>query len=257
MNKILLVAAFCLLKLTTFGQTTATDFTAADCDGNTFHLFDELNSGKVIVLCWVMPCGACELPALTTLNVVNSYISTNPHTVYMYVADDYANTPCASLQNWANNVGVNGPNFFSDASIDMSDYGTFGMPKIVVMAGGSHTIFYNAIDVVNAGDLQAAINAALQVIGIDEKNPLASSLVAFPNPANDKSELNFSLAENTGIEILLFNLTGACVKEIFNGELAQGNHSIGFSTDGIAQGTYLLKVSDGSRSSYLNLVIAH
>jgi hypothetical protein len=53
----------------------------------------------------------------------------HPHTVYMYVADDYANTSCPVLQNWASNMNSNGPNFFSDATIDMADYTTIGMPK--------------------------------------------------------------------------------------------------------------------------------
>ena len=256
MKKILLFAAFVMIQISSFAQT-ATDFTATDCDGVTFNLFDELNSGKVIVLCWVMPCGACEGPALTTLNVVNSYMSSNPHTVYMYVADDYANTTCASLQNWMNNQGIIGPNSFSDASINMADYGSIGMPKIVVMAGASHTVFYNANDGVNAGDLQTAINAALQVIGIDEHSVFASSLQVYPNPSNDKSELKFSLTENASIEISLFNMAGICVSEIYHGDLMQGAHSIEFRTSEIAAGTYLIKVSDGFKSNYMNLLIVH
>lgn len=255
MKKLLLLAAFGMMYLSPFAQT-ATDFTATDCDGTTFHLFDELNSGKVIVLVWVMPCGACTGPALTTMNVVQSYMASNPHTVYMFVADDYANTTCPVLQNWANNINLNGPNFFSDATIDMADYGAQGMPKIVVMAGANHTIFYNANDVVNASDLQSAINSALQVIGINENNAFASSLTIFPNPSSEKSEVKFSLLENTRVEISLFDMRGACISDIYEGKLAQGEHNIGFSTSGIASGTYLLRISDGSNSNYRNLVIA-
>jgi len=256
MKKILLFTALVIFHISSFAQT-ATNFTATDCDGTTFTLFDELNSGKVIVLCWVMPCGACTGPALTTMNVVNSYITSNPHTVYMYIADDYANTSCALLQNWENNNGLNGITTFSDASIDMADYSTIGMPKIVVMAGTDHTVFYNANDVVNAGDLQSAINAALQVIGIDEHSLFASSLQVYPNPSNDKSELKFSLAENADVQISLYNMAGICVSEIYQGNLGQGDHSIEFRTSGIAAGTYLIKVSDGFKSNYVNLLIAH
>jgi len=244
------------MRLSLFAQTTATDFTATDCDGTTINLFSELNSGKVIVMCWVMPCGACQGPGLTTMNVVNSYMSSNPHTVYMYVIDDYANTTCALLENWKNNIGLVGPNTFSDASIDMADYGTIGMPKIVVVAGGAHTIFYNVNDLVNPGDLQAGINAALQVIGVNEQDAFASSLSVSPNPSTEKSELKFSLAQNAQVEITLYDMRGSLVKEIFQGKLLQGKNNIGFSTSGIAPGTYLLKLSNGSKSNYLNLVIA-
>jgi hypothetical protein len=256
MNKILLLSALCLIGFSSSAQTTATDFTSTDCDGTAINLFSELNSGKVIVMCWVMPCGACQGPGLTTMNVVNSYMSTNPHTVYMYVIDDYANTSCALLENWKNNIGLVGPNTFSDASIEMADYGIIGMPKIVVVAGGTHTIFYNVNDVVNPTDLQAAINAALQVIGVDEQDVFASSLSVFPNPATEKSELQFSLLENSRVEITLLDMKGAIVKDVFEGKLAQGKNKIGFSTSGIAPGTYLVKVSNGTKSNYLNLVIA-
>jgi hypothetical protein len=57
---------------------------------------------------------------------------------------------------------------------------------------------------------QSAINSALQVIGIDEKNAFASSLTVSPNPASEKSEVKFSLLENARIEISLFDMRGAC-----------------------------------------------
>jgi len=255
MNKILLLASFCLMQFSSSAQF-ATDFTANDCDGTSYNLFTELNAGKVIVLCWVMPCGACTGPALTTLNVVHSYVSTNPNTVHMWMVDDYANTSCAVLDNWKNNEGLGAAKSFSNASINMNHYGSTGMPKIVVVAGGSHTVFYNANNVVNANALQTAINSALQTIGIDEQNTFASAISVSPNPSQGKSELKFSLLENAQVEITLFNMQGALVKNIFNGKLSRGENNIDFSTSGIAPGTYLVKVSNGSKSNYLNLVIA-
>ena len=254
MKKILLLASFCLMQFAPFAQT-AVDFTANDCDGNSHNLFSELNSGKVIVLCWVMPCGACTGGSLTTLNVVNSYAATNPNTVYMYIVDDYANTSCASLDGWRNHEGLGAAKSFSDASINMADYQSTGMPKVVVIAGGSHTVFYNANNVISASDLQTAINSALQIIGINEQNTLATSLSVSPNPSHGKSELIVTLTENAQVEVTLFNMQGKLVKNIFSGKLTQGANTVGFSTSGIASGTYLLKISNGSKSNYPNLVI--
>ena len=130
--KLRILLLFSLLQTIAFAQT-ATDFTANDCDGTSHNLFTELNSGKVIVICWVMPCSACKGPALTTQNVVNSYLTSHPHTVYMYMCDDYANTTCTSLDSWRNNNGITSATLFSDAAINMADYGGNGMPKIVVI----------------------------------------------------------------------------------------------------------------------------
>jgi len=257
MKKIVTLTALFFASLSLFSQT-ATDFTATDCSGNTVNLFSELNSGKVIVLCWVMPCGSCVGPSLTTMNVVESFSTSHPDAVDMYLVDDYANTACSVLQNWKNNSGLTGSmKVFSDAAINPSAYGTVGMPKVVVLGGASHAVFYNENDVVNATDLQSAINAALQTIGIKENNGIASSMVVYPNPSSGNSTLNFSLAESAQTEIELIDMRGSIVKEIYVGKLAQGEHSIRFSTDEIKKGSYILRVSTGSGSSYLDLVITN
>src|SRR5438128_5107173 len=145
MKKQLLTILFAAVTATSMAQT-ATDFTADDCGGTSHNLFTELDSGKVIVLVWVMPCGACTGAALTTYNVVESYQSANPNTVYMYLCDDYANTSCSSLNSWGTSAGIAESSSslrFSDAAINLTDYGSAGMPKIVVVGGTDHTVFYN------------------------------------------------------------------------------------------------------------------
>lgn len=256
MKKYLILLVWTLV-LSSASAQTAVDFTSTDCSGTSFNLFTELNSGKVIVLCWVMPCGACTGPALTTLNVVQSYMSSYPHTVYMYLVDDYANTTCTSLDSWKDNNGLTAANSFSDAAISMADYGTIGMPKIVVIAGGAHTVFYNANNTVNATDLQQALNNAVSVIGIDEKESLTSSMNIFPNPASGKASVRFSLVDDSNVTMEIFDMQGKSAQKISCGRLAPGEHQIEINTSGMASGTYLLKAADGTRKSFSNLVVAH
>lgn len=40
-------------------QEKATNFTCNDCSGVPHDLFNTLDSGKIVVMVWVMPCGAC------------------------------------------------------------------------------------------------------------------------------------------------------------------------------------------------------
>ena len=80
-----------------FSQNNATDFTALDCDGVSHHLFSELDSGKVIVIAWVMPCGPCGSIALDAYTASLGYAISNPGRVEFYLVDDFANTDCASL----------------------------------------------------------------------------------------------------------------------------------------------------------------
>jgi hypothetical protein len=255
MKKLFILLVFCSFQIAASAQQ-ATDFTANTCAGTPFNLFSELNSGKVIVLCWVMPCGACTGPALTTNNVVQSYSGSNPNTIYMYIVDDYANTTCTSLDTWKNSNGLSAAASFSNAAINMNDYGSTGMPKIVVIGGGNHTVFYNADDAVNATDLQTAINAALSVAGLEEQNQLATSLSVSPNPASGKAEIKFGLAEPAGVSVVLFDLQGKVVRNIFSGKLSKGENLVGFDTSALPAATYLVKVSSGSKNNYVNLLVA-
>ena len=239
---------------------TATDFTANDCNGNSHNLFSELNAGKVIVLCWVMPCGACTGPSLTTNNVVQSYQGSNPNTVFFYLCDEYANSTCSSVNNWANGAGI--PQSatslrFSNASINMTNYGSTGMPKIVVIGGASHTVFYNTNNTVNATSLQNAINAALSTTGISDPKSDASFLSASPNPSNNSTELKFNLTKSSNVKIELFNLEGQHIDDIYSGMLLQGENKIQLDVMKYTSGMYLLKLAKGNKSEFINLVVSH
>src|ERR1041385_2523437 len=155
MKKQLLTIALLAASLVGIAQT-AVNFTCNDCNVTSHDLFAELDAGKVIVLCWVMPCGNCIAPSVTTHSVVSSYQSSNPNTVYMYLCDDYANSSCATLNSFKSSNGLMNAITFSDASINMADYGSTGMPKIVVVGGPNHTVFYNANNTVNSANLQSA-----------------------------------------------------------------------------------------------------
>lgn len=240
---------------TGMAQRTAIDFTASDCNDSMHHLFSKLDSGKVIVLVWVMPCGTCVGPALTTYNVVESYQSAHPNTVYMYLCDDVANTNCASLNSWANENGITKAIRFSDASIDMRDYGSVGMPKIVVL-GSNYTVWYNVNNTVDATALQNAINKALTPTGISEPISNISSLNATPNPAGNSAEIKFNLAKPSDMRIELFNPEGKMLATIFSGNLTAGENIMSLDVATYGAGTYLVKLSEGDRSDFIKLVVA-
>ena len=199
MKKTLLVSITALMLSTGFAQT-ATNFNCNDCDGVNHDLFTELDAGKVIVICWVMPCGSCVGPSLTTSNVVQSFQTSHPDKVFMYMVDDYANTNCNSLNSWANNNNINPASVFSNAAIKMSDYGSPGMPKVVVVGDVNHAVFYNANNSVNATALQEAINTAITstTTGVAVDKAAFSSVEFFPNPSSTSSSIVFSLDKYIG-----------------------------------------------------------
>ncbi len=261
MKKVNMVLVFLLIGIQSFSQTTATNFNSSDCAGNNHDLFAELNSGKVIVLDWVMPCASCLIPSKTAYNIVQTYATTNPGKVVMYICDDYANTNCTSLSSWVDGNAMPNTVKFSNNIIKMTNYGVAGMPKIIVMGGINHTIYFNEINTAsgNSTKLQDAIKSALAAASIPEKPVLSfSSLNLFPNPAVNSSTISLTLINPSEVTIELFDYVGQKVTTVLaNEKLSQGENKINFSTQDIANGFYFIKVSDGSGYKILRFSVNH
>ncbi len=261
MKKLLLTSLAFICALFSFGQT-ASNFNCNDCSAVNHDLFTELNSGKVIVIAWVMPCGACIGGGLAGYTTVQNYSVTNPGQVKFYLADDVANTTCASLTTWGNTNGMTNPDArFSDALVNMAGYGAAGMPKVIVVGGTSHTVYYNQNGAsVTASGIQTAINNALAAIaaGVKENtnNTFASANV-YPNPSNSSSSISLNLQRESKIKIEVQNLLGQKVSEVFNGTLPQGENTLKINTSELSNGNYFVSFSDGNSSNQIKLIVSH
>jgi hypothetical protein len=250
----LLVILLLLITTTGFAQT-ATNFTAKDCTGTMHDLFSELDSGKVVVLNWVMPCGACIPASLTTFNIVQSYQETNPDAVRYYLVDDLANTNCTSLMSWAKNNHITPVAYFSDSSINMLDYGTEAMPKMVVLGGGNHHVFMVADAVFETTDMQQAINDALIVAAVPEKAKEAQWVTVFPNPAGDNAILIINAKNTIPVKAELFSVEGLKMGTLYNNTLTPGENRISIDLSNYPQGMYFIRVNDRERSLAIKLTV--
>lgn len=251
-----LFTAFCIAATIYAGaQTTATNFTCNDCQGNSHDLFTELDTGCVVVIDWVMPCNTCIPPSVTAYNIVQSYQSTYPGRVKFYVVDDYANTTCVSLTNWTITNNMPGTTTFSNASISMTDYGTAGMPKIVVLGGEYHKVYYNQNGTGSSTLLQEAIDSALGETGFHENGVNANSLKAYPVPAGNSLSLNFTSEVNGDAIVNIYGVDGKLVRPGEQKTVAQGNNTIEISTAELAAGMYSIEVIVGDRVIRTSFVI--
>ena len=257
MKKTLLTAFMGLALTFGFAQSTATNFTCNDCASVSHTLFTELDAGKVIVLVWAMPCGACIGPSQSAYNTAQSFSSSHPGRVLFYLADDYANTSCSTLNSWASTNSMPNSTKFSNAAIDMADYGSTGMPKVVILGGTSHTVFYNANNTFSASAMSTAITNALNAgTGITEPVNV-SSVNVFPNPANGVASISYSLESSSEVEIELFNLVGEKAKSIFSGNQSAGEHTLGVDCSKLSNGIYFVKIGTGKLEKTIMLSVAH
>ena len=247
MKTILIAFLFTAFSLTVYSQT-AVNFTCNDCNGNPHDLYTELDSGNVIVLCFVMPCWGCIDPTYAAYTEVQALEPTYPDRIHMYIVDDEGTLPCPLLVDWCLNNNMLKTTRFSDTLIRMSDYGKFGMPKIVVMGGGSaHHVYYIADDSLNVDSLHNAIINALtpfENIASVSRDQIKSKII--PNPSSDHSDLFLEIEKNGEYKIDLFETNGRFVRSIYKGILEEGEQKIGISTSYLKAGVYFIRIEFGN-----------
>lgn len=256
MKKILLFI-FTVVSSVSLTAQTATNFNCNDCNSVNHDLFTELDAGKVIVICWVMPCGSCIAPALVNSTSVQGFASSNPGRVKYYLCDDSGNTLCPTLTSWVNTNGIVTDANFSNSLISMYDYGVPGMPKTVVLGGPAHSVFYNVDGAVDPHNVTVAIQDALNATGISDQNTNSSALNLFPNPVNSGTSIfTYSLVENTNVQIELFNVFGACVKQMTIGNEVAGEHTVAMDFSTFSNGVYFIRLGAGESSQTIKFIVA-
>lgn len=259
MKNFLLSSTILLFSICSQAQTTATNFNVADCSGTKHELFAELDAGKVIVISFVMPCGSCIAPSLSAHSKVKGYATSDPGRVLFYLADDYANTNCSSLTSWANTNGMSGVPVFSNAAVKMTDYGTAGMPKIVVLAGKDHSILFNQDNTINTTDLTNAIDKGLNLPnGILKNSKLDLTIDLFPNPLmDDKVKLNYTLDEVSSVNIEIYNTLGSIEFRQIYEKQPTGKHEITLNLEPFTNGIYFIRFNVQNNSKTLKLIVSH
>ncbi len=75
-----------------------------------------------------------------------------------------------------------------------------------------------------------------------------SDLIVYPNPATDEIHLALHLKNDAAISILIYDLQGKVVKELYNSKISGGLKELTFNISGLYQGLYFVAVkSEGQR----------
>ena len=243
--------------LTTLGfafaqTTTATDFTTDDCNGVSHHLFDELDNGNVIVIAWVMPCLTCATYGLPAYTAVQTFATSDSGRVHFYMADDNGTTACSTITNWAIAEVMPLSTTFSSSDIDMTDYGDYGMPKVVVLGGNDHHIYYNNNDnKITFLSVQAAINDALNApLGIEQAGENNFQLSSYPNPVNNMLNVSYTKDQSEKITFNIIDVLGKIV-------IQEKELTTSIDVSSLKNGNYFLKVSSKTSSESIPFSVNH
>lgn len=104
----------------------------------------------------------------------------------------------------------------------------FEVPTTEIQALFEHTVTYYQV--------LGACN-----VGIEEEELEKNSILLFPNPAVSNTTIRF-MAESEWVKIEVFDLSGRSVATVFDGNIAQGTHTIPFEIGHFSPGEYIVGV---------------
>jgi len=81
-----------------------------------------------------------------------------------------------------------------------------------------------------------------------EDNKGVTGLNIFPNPATGQSTISFNLAEKKQVKLEIRDISGKVLKNIYNGELMQGEHEMRLNLANLSNGIYLGHLSTQGES---------
>jgi hypothetical protein len=96
-----------------------------------------------------------------------------------------------------------------------------------------------------------AMKLSGETTGIDDDEidlPLKSTLLQnHPNPFNASTTIEFQLAKESRIKLIVYDLLGNEVVTLVDGELPAGEHSVNWDAAGLSSGVYFYRVTSGDR----------
>ncbi|MBK9450819.1 MAG: T9SS type A sorting domain-containing protein [Bacteroidetes bacterium] len=254
--------ALSLLGSSGFAQTTAMDFEGVDCNGNMHHLFADLDAGNAVILEFFMNnCSPC-VTAGTKLEALKAdLLAEYPGMIKSY-AFGFNNTySCTTINNWVNNNGFSSAPMDSGAA-QVAYYGGMGMPTIVILGGGSnHSVLgspyigFSTSDTTQmASDIRGFLNTAT---GIQVQNDPLETVSVFPNPSQDRIQLNVNVTAAGNLRIEMLDLTGRQVRVLCDEVVGVGTFTQSFSTSTLASGSYMIKMNASGNLTNRKVSVVH
>lgn len=199
---IILLASISMRAQTTL--TTAVNFTATDIDGNTFTLFDKLDSGKYVMLDFMFTtCGPCQLCAPKLHGAFINYGSNAP-TAQIYFVSINRDDNNAVMHNWESTYmnatgpyprGISGTQGSASAGAQTfhSTYGIGAFPTMILIAPNHQIVETDMWPIASAASFTTYFQAHglnPTAIGIQEANKENNFISVSPVPAQNLITIN-------------------------------------------------------------------
>jgi hypothetical protein len=263
-NKIFtfLIISASLIYNTAFAQTTAMDFNKRDCNGQSHHLFADLDSGKLAVLFYFMPsCGSCPPPAKKIQTLTNNLLKRYPGKIKAYAMPFNNTTKCTDVSDWVSSNYLNMYIPLDSGANQVAHYGGFGMPTVVLVGGKDHRVMFSSLSFSSSdtSEMKDSMIAYLsgKSSGIENLPNVISSLNMFPNPTANVLNISLVVKSSTTLSIDIVDIKGKQLLLLLDEKVLSGAISRQFNTSTLPNGNYFIRMRANGVMSNRKLVIIH
>jgi hypothetical protein len=235
------------------GQTVP-NFITKSCDQKNYDLYEQVDSTKTVIMCWVKPDQASVDFATSAYTVTQQFPDS---LVDFYLCDDWSNTSCQDLTSWANTNGITDCSIFSDSAVLIDKYGGNEAPMVLLVGKGRVNLYEESYSI-HPANLNSAIKLAL--IGpINTRDTLSykMSLSITPNPANDHFTCVVEVPQKNEVTFKLYNSLGVMMSEPLKTVVNSGRSEIRFPAGGYQSGAYYLQAVIANRKLFSKVVVLH
>lgn len=138
-------------------------------DGREYSLFNELDSGFVIIHEYIMVnCRPCITAGKGLVNVIAGLKRQYPGKIKFYQTVYEDETHCDTMMSWVQQHGFTPDAVFIKGADEVDYYGGMGMPTIVVLGGGQRHKGYYKKQGYQPRDNAYIIKAAKRAVGLSK-----------------------------------------------------------------------------------------
>ena len=198
----------------------------------------------------VNPSGV--LDTLTRLNVAGSnigFIAYKDGFTYATIPWDHKIYKVDAEGNYELYIGTSAGNTDGDVSV-----ATLNGPNGIIFSPGGDSLYvsdFNSRSIRIISNLNGTVgtNDFFQALSIRESK-------ISPNPVTQKANLDFTLAEQREVDILVFNINGQQINTVLkNQNLPAGNYSIPVNLKGLTKGTYFVQIKTNHGEEVVKKVV--
>ena len=136
---------------------------------------------------------------------------------------------------------------------------TLSTGPLTILSGDSAIVAFALLGGEDLASLQASATAAQikyytlnAVFPVDA--PMGGLSQNFPNPFTESTTINYAVTSANKVTIEIYDVLGAKVSTLVEGDLSPGYYSVPFSGTGISKGVYYCKMTSGDYSRVISLV---